>query len=398
MKVLRIVLQIALPLALLAGGYFFATWIQSLKPAPKIEPHEFAAPTVRVHEVTKQDVRIDVDTQGVVEPFRAIALAAQVGGRVLAISPALRAGGFFAADEVLVEIEATDYEFAIVQQEAAVARAELRLLQEQAEADAALRAWQELEGRAPDDPLVRRQPQIADADKALAAARAQLAKARLDRERTQLKAPFAGRVRSASVDIGQIVQPGAPLAQIYGTDYAEVRLPLPARDAAFVELPLHGADDGSAGGSGPTVELVAEFAGRAHRYPGTILRTEGEIDRRSRQLTVIARVAAPYAQDAPNGQQDRPPLAVGTFVRAVIHGRTFAGVAALPREAVSGSGEVWVVDAESKLRKRGIAVLRETEDLIYVQTGLEAGELVCTTRLEAPVDGMPVRRHTEPGR
>ncbi|MBM4059935.1 MAG: efflux RND transporter periplasmic adaptor subunit [Planctomycetes bacterium] len=394
MKHLRLLLQILLPLALLGGGFWLAKWLQSMQPAPVVEPHAFAAPTVRVHAVELAERRIDVETQGVVEPARAIALAAQVGGRVVAVSPALRAGGFFAEGEVLVEIDPADFALAIVQQEAAVARAELRVLQEQAEADAARRAWQELEGRAPGDPLVRREPQIADAEKALAAARALLDKARLDLERTKVKAPFAGRVRSASVDTGQIAQPGAPLAQLYGTEHAEVRLPLPARDAAFLDLPLHWSDAGSPA-AGPAVDLVAAFGGREHVYRGSIVRTEGEVDRRTRQLTAVARIEAPYAR---NGQQDRPPLAVGTFVRATIHGRSHDGVAALPREALAGQGEVWVVDAGSKLHRRTVDVLREVRDLVYVRGNLAAGELVCTTRLEAPVENMPVRRYAEPPR
>ena len=39
------------------------------------------------------------------------------------------------------------------------------------------------------------------------------------------------------------------------------------------------------------VTLTADFAGRVHEWKGTIVRAEGEIDRRTRQLTLIARVA-----------------------------------------------------------------------------------------------------------
>ncbi|MCA8973738.1 MAG: efflux RND transporter periplasmic adaptor subunit [Planctomycetes bacterium] len=387
MKLLRFLLQILPPLAILAFGALLFSWIVNQKTTPRIENKAFAAPRVRTHTVTLDDIRIDVHTQGTVEPFRSIDLAAQVGGRVVAVSPALRAGGFFAAGEVLVQIEATDYELAIVQHEAAVARAQLRLLQEKAEAEAAMRAWQELEGESPAEPLVTRQPQINEAEKALAAARALHARSVLDLQRTKILAPFAGRVRSAKVDVGQIVQPGSPIADIYGTDCAEVRLPLPASDAAFLDLPLHWRN-ATAGGTPPQVDLTAEFGGQPHSYRGEVLRTEGEVDRKTRQLVAIARVADPYAQSE---QLDRPPLAVGTFVQATIHGRTFAAVAVIPRSALRGRDEVWVVDAEHRLHRRRIEVMHATTDLIYVQAGLTDGEVVCTTPLDAPVDGMPVR-------
>ena len=316
MRPLRIVLQILLPVLILGGGGGLAWWIANQRPEVKVEPRSFVAPAVRVHAVTAASLRIDVATQGTVEPHRAIQLAAQVGGRAIAVAPALRAGGFFEADELLVEIDASDYRLAVTQREADVARAELRLLQERAEAVAAIRAWIELEGEPPTDPLVRREPQIEEADKMLAAARAQLERARLDLDRTRVKAPFAGRVRRANVDTGQIVLPGTTLADIYAIDQAEVRLPIPADDAAFLDLPLHWADSTSAP-TGPEVVLTATFAGRRHEYAGRIVRTDGEVDRRTQQITLIARVEAPYAR---NESGDRPPLAIGTFVEARVRG------------------------------------------------------------------------------
>ena len=270
---------------------------------------------------------------------------------------------------------------------AILTRAELRLLQERAEADAAVRAWRELEGQQPADPLVTRAPQLRDAEAALAAAKAQLDRAELDLVRTRVTAPFAGRVRGARVDRGQLVQPGQVLAQIYGIEFAEVRLPIPAADAAFLELPMHGVDAAATPATTP-VELQADFAGERHTWTGTLVRTEGEVDRRTRQLTLVARVAAPYARDAGN---TRPPLAVGMFVQARVQGRTFADVVALPRAALHGDREVWVLDAENRLQRRAVVVLRAEADRVLLRSGVRAGERICVTPLELPTDGMPVR-------
>lgn len=387
MKPFRTFLQILLPLAILAGGFLTVMLILEQRKQPVVEPTNFQGPAVRVYTATAADLRIDVDTQGTVEPFRSIDLVAQVGGRVVEVSPALRAGGFFAPGDLLIAIEAADYELAVVQQQANVARAELRLLQERAEADAAVRAWKELEGERQAEPLVARIPQIRDAEANLAGAKAQLDKARLDLGRTKITAPFAGRVRSARVDLGQTVQPGQALAQLYGTEFAEVRLPIPTQDAGFVDLPM-GFADGGAPAAGAPVEFTAEFGGARYTWAGTIVRTEGEIDRRSRQLTVVARVEAPYAR---GDQPDRPPLAVGMFVQARIQGRLFRDVVALPRAALRGRDEVWVVDAERRLVRRRVDVLRAEADRVLLRAGVARGESVCITSLETPTDGMPVR-------
>ncbi len=387
MKHVRLLLQILLPLAVLLAGGWLAWVVASRHQEPVVAPTTARGPIVRTQVAAATDLRIDVDTQGTVEPFRTVELSSQVGGRILAVSPALRAGGFFAPDEVLVEIDPADFELYVVQQEAAVARAELRVLQERAEADAAVRAWKQLEGEAAADPLVTRGPQILDAEKSLAAARAMLERSRLDLQRTKVKAPFAGRVRSAFSEVGQMVQPGQHLAIVTDVAVVEVRLPIPAADAAFLDLPMDflGKDHG---GSSAGVRLRTEFAGRACEWTGTVVRTEGEIDRRTRQLTVVARVDDPYAPSNPAG---RPPLLVGMFVQARIQGRVFSGVITLPRAALSFGDHVWIVDAEQRLRRRDVQVLREQADRIVVSSGLAAGDLVCITSLETPTDGMPVR-------
>jgi len=392
MKKLRPYLQILVPLLLLAAGILLMQRILRLAPEPAVLPTSFDSPLVRTTTVAPEDVHFDVNTQGTIEAWRAIDLAAQVGGKVVAVAPGLRAGGFFAAGELLVQIEAADYELAIVQQEGAVARAELRLLQEQAEADAAVRAWQQIEGERPAEPLVRREPQLREAAAALAASQAQLQKARLDLERTRILAPFAGRVQKANVDVGQLVQPGQPLAQIYDTSCAEVRLPLPASEAGFVDLPLHWSDRGETTPRVP-VELTTDFAGRRHRWTGYLVRTEGEIDRRTRQWMVVARIDAPYAQ---NGSADQPPLAVGAFVQARIHGRLQRGLIGIPRSALRGDDEVWLVDAEHRLRRTSVEVVRRQADRVWIGQGLKAGDRICITPPTSPTEGMPVRLLPEP--
>ena len=139
---------------------------------------------------------------------------------------------------MLVEIDPTDFRLAITQQEAAVARAELRLAQEQAEAEAALRAWRKLEGDRPAAPLVLRAPQINEARASVEAAKAMLQRAQTDLARCRVQLPFAGRVRSVHADIGQTVQRGQRLAVTMDTSELEVRLPVPLRDAGFADLPI----------------------------------------------------------------------------------------------------------------------------------------------------------------
>ncbi len=139
--------------------------------------------------------------------------------------------------------------------------------------------------------------------------------------------------------------------------------------------------------------LHAEFAGRLHSWHGNIVRTEGEIDSKSRMVTVVARVEDPYGRDAAG---ERPPLAVGLFVQAEIAGRVVSGAfvvprAALRRDPADQKDRVLVVDDDSRLRVRQVEVLRRERERVILGSGLVAGERICVSPLRAVVDGMRVR-------
>ncbi len=388
MKHLRLTLQILLPVMTIVGGSFLANWIMNNKAAPLVQAVANDGPLVRVQVATLSNEQLDVIARGSVEALRTVDLAAEVGGRIIKTHPALRAGGTFTPNDVLVEIDATDYELLITQKMAAVARAELRLMQEQAEAAAAVRAWEQIEGNAPIDRLARREPQIRDAKLAVASAQAQQKRAETDARRTRVQLPFSGRVRSVHADIGQTVQRGQRLAVALDTSELEVRLPIPLRETAFVDLPLGDRTD-----DGPKVEITADFAGAPCTWQGSIVRIEGEIDRRTRQLTAIARVTR---------TADSQPLLVGMFVEARILGREVQDVFRVPSSALHSGDHIWIVEAVEddtadnikttyRLRDRVVTVLRTERDHAILKDGLQAGEQVCLSSLQAPVDGMKVR-------
>jgi hypothetical protein len=134
------------------------------------------------------------------------------------------------------------------------------------------------------------------------------------------------------------------------------------------------------------VTLRARFAGAEHEWQGEVVRTEGELDPRTRMVTVVARVENPYARS--NG---RPPLSVGLFVEVEIQGARFENLVTLPRSALRGENRVYVVDAANQLRFRKVEVMRISQNQVYISAGLLAGERVCVSPVMASEDGMLVR-------
>jgi multidrug efflux pump subunit AcrA (membrane-fusion protein) len=189
-------------------------------------------------------------------------------------------------------------------------------------------------------------------------------------------------VRNEQVDLGQFVQRGSPVATLYATDYVEIRLPIADKQLAFLdpELVRSGV---AALHERPPVRLFASFAGRDWNWMGRLVRTEGEIDLKSRMVHVVARVENPEG----DGQA---PVPVGLFVNAEIRGQLARGVIELPRVAMRDQSRVLVIDAENRLRFREVGLLRIERDTVLVQSGLEAGERVCVSPLQTVVEGMAV--------
>lgn len=375
--------QLLLSLAVLAAGVLGALVLVVTAPeTPHVQP-EPAVPLVRTVDARARDVQLRVATHGSVEPRTESDLVPEVSGRVVWVSPALVAGGFFEEGDALLRIEAHDYEIALERARAQEARAE---------SEAALAARERTRQEALAERDVASAARLDDArnraraaEAALREARAARAQAERDLARTELRAPFAGRVRDEQVDVGQFVSRAAPVARLYAVDWAEVRLPIRDEDLAWIDVPRAGA---AGGGEGPPVVLRARYAGEMREWRGHVERSEGEIDPRSRMVHVVARIEDPYAR---RPGADHVPLPVGLFVEAEILGRLAEGVVVLPRSALRSDDRVLVVDAEDRLRFRAVTVLRRDRDEVLVRAGVADGERVCVSALEAPVDGMRVR-------
>ncbi len=230
-----------------------------------------------------------------------------------------------------------------------------------------------------------------EARASLASAQARLDEAHRNLSRTRITAPYAGRVLEQRVDFGQFVSTGTVLARIYAIDFAEIRLPLTDRQLAFVSLPELYRGEASNGQGGLKVTLRADFGGRKHSWEGLIVRSEGAIDSRSRQLFVVAQVDDPYGRTV----EDRPPLKVGLFVEAQIEGDFLRDVIVIPRTLLKENSYVLVIDDQSKLRRRPVEVLWSDTKNIVVRDGLNSGELLCMTQVPFAIEGMAVNTGQE---
>ena len=389
-------MKVLVPIAILgaAGLVVLAVWL--MQSNVDTTPPKVLARLVSVIEVQPRDIRFSVYAQGTVVPRTESDLIPQVAGEVIWVSPKLVSGGFFEEGDPLIRIDPSDHRVELEAARAVVARTKSEFARAKTEIDRQRRLA---------DQGVASQARIDDAENAFRVTEAELreetaklARAERDLERTEIRAPYQGRVRSEAVDVGQFVSRGVPIGKLYATDYAEVRLPLPDRELRYLDIPfdlsgelIPSGGDRAAASVGPSVRLRAEFAGEPRTWIGQIVRTEGEIDAKSRMVHLVARVEDPYGQ---NGTRRSAPLAVGLFVEAEIQGRWAEGVYVLPSTALrtdSGDDLVYIVDAGDRLRFRSVEVLRARRVDVIVGSGLEPGDRVCISPMAAAVNGMAVR-------
>lgn len=388
---MRRTLQFVLPVVILVFFSGMIFWIFANKEEPQTRRFAAAIPEVSVRSLEPENFQITLLSQGSVRARTASSLIPEVRGRIVRVAPNFQEGAFFEEGEVLLEIDDRDYRTELKVAQAALAQVELDYAQEKARFDQASRDWERLNPEREATQLTLREPQLRQARAAFESAQARVETAELNLERTQTRAPYAGRVLRKNVDVGQVVSTGTEMAEIYAVDIAEVRLPLTASQTSHLALPdiYRGSNPSLA--NGPKVTLRSQVSATQHSWTGRIVRSEGAVDERTRQLFVVAQIEDPYGSSVAG----RPPLKVGTFVQAEIEGVTLENVFVVPRILYRENSYVLVVDGEDYLERRAVGVVWENDENIIVGSGLRAGDLLCLTDVPYALEGLQVAKTLE---
>lgn len=381
-RIITILLPVLVLVLLIGGGALVTNF---LKPPVERAEEQPRGLSVFAEAAEETDLDLKVRAQGEVRPKRQIVVAPQIAGRISYVSPDFVDGGFIRQGQVLVRLEAADYELAVTRARSGVASAQQALARERAEADLAEQDLADL-GIEDASPLARREPQLAEAQANLDSAKALLADAQLGLNRTAVTAPFSGRVRERSADLGQFVSPGQTLGTIFATDVVEVSLPLSDEELGRTGLPLAFAE--TADNPGPRVVFTTNVAGEPREWVGRVKRTSAALNPQTRLINVIAELEDPYGI----GSDDGVPMAPGLFVDAEIDGRRMENVVRVPRSALRGVDQVFIGDGpEGKLHIRTVNVVYSTDEGAYVASGVEDGELAVVSPIQAAFDGMSIQ-------
>ena len=371
----------AIVFLLLAGAGLASYWIKQSEPTAQREAAtRRSAALVETIMVEPGTYRPTLSVLGTVTPARDIVLSPRVGGQIVAVEESFVPGGRIRAQQVLLRIDPADYEQVLVARESEVRQVQAELAIEQGRQQTARREFQLLgeDIAQADRSLVLREPQIESLNAKLRAAEAAVEQARLDLERTVVRAPFAAQILERSVDLGSEVSAGDGLARLVGTDEYWVIATVPLDKIRWIELP-----DANRPGAGATIRhRTAWRAGE--RRQGHVERLIGEVDQNTRLARVIVVVPRPL------GDGDEPALVLGTIVQVEIEARSIDHVVRLSRAYLRQDNTVWVM-RDGTLNIQTVEVVFSDAENVYVSEGLDAGDRVVTTNLATVVDGLAVR-------
>lgn len=352
--------------------------LMKTKETPEQKPEEMPIPIVDVTRVEQQTVSLNLPSYGVVTPKYKTLLVTEVQGRMLTISPQFVAGGIVKKGDQLAQIEPSDYEADLMQAEATLAQATTALNEEIARGEVAKIEFKGYDKGLPPE-LGLRIPQLKKEQANVKYAQAALARAQRNLERTIIRAPFDGIIKARNVDLGQYVTLGTNLGELYDTRIAEIRLPISNDDLAYLE---------SVDNPDTQVTLSASLAGKENTWIGNIIRSEGVIDADNRMVYLAAEIKDPYLRE--HKTQGSLPLKYGSFVNAVIKGRTVDGIVKLPRHVVRNE-HVALINNNNIVEMRHVNVVRSDLENVFIKDSLKTGERVAITHFNNMANGQLVK-------
>ena len=369
------------PLFILLGAFALSYLLWLLGQVQPDPVEEAPAPDVIVEILTPKDFQVQISSNGTTTPLTQTVLTAEVGGEVIYRSKKFSEGSSVIEGEILAKIDDTDlqlqYKNALLQ----LANAEVQYSLQLAEADVAKEAWEKIGNGVASD-LTLKKPQLKQAVALLEVAKAQVSSAEKKLNKTEIVAPYAGRIQNVNIDLGTTIIPGQPVGAIYTSSEIEITLAVKDNDLQFLSIPMDGRKlDPS---EQALVQIKSFYKGKNQTWIGRLERVDGVIDPVTRMINLIAVFKNDFIET------DKPNLPIGLFVEAQIDGIILKDIFSIPVNAISENNEVYIVNNENELVSRQLSLLKKYSDFVIVKDGLKAGERVVISKLSSASNGIKV--------
>ncbi len=219
-----------------------------------------------------------------------------------------------------------------------------------------------------------------------------VAELRLDVSKTDIRAPFNGRISKVNIERNQFAPAGSIMLEAESINRAEIPVQLTPQEF-FKLLPRNHT---KAFDKVPDIETIRRAIGisakvrlpldqdRVIEWDGQFSRTGEAMDPATGTLTFFITVDNPYGGLIPG---KRPPLATNMYVAVELSGKPLADRYVVPRSAVHGNA-IYICTKENRLEIRPVIVEVTMADLAVLAQGVEENEQVVLTDLVPAIQGM----------
>ena len=456
----RVLLRSVLSIAILGGAIGLFIFLGTPESSKRKTGRQTETPTVDTAAAEPHTQGIDFKVDGVVVPYREVVVSPEVSGRIVYKSPNCRQGRFVKKGECLFRIDPSNYQLDIQRLEAALEQAkanihecdvELQNLAEQivlAKDQVAIQQREVKRYESVNDPGVYSESEIDAARNselsarnslqqlesqhrlknanrkrlltAIQVAQAQLDRAKLDLQRTEITAPLSGVITSYNVEQDSYTQAGASAITIQDTSRLEIRCSLHMQQVGWLwQTPSvsEAISQTSPQISGP-VDASQLSSLQAYRLPdlpvtvtyqldntcwawhGSLTSYDGSsVDQNTRMMPCRVTVANPleaeaaHVCDSVSSTRTAPPtLMTGMFVEVEIHSKPSIPLLRIKEAALIPGNQVWTATGgHLKKHQVEVAQIENGEVVIYAEgANMVAGDQVVITPPALPIEGMKV--------
>ncbi len=363
-------------IVILLIGVFISKYFLTHKVKPEQKELSYKGPLVKGIKIIKKDFRVKLIETGTVEPYRKFLVVPQVSGKIVYISPNFFIGKIIKKGEPILKIEKIDYEVAyfraLKQLKDAVLNYERILEEAKISKNEIKSAKKEFKIYKPSR-LKLYIPQIESAKASVKYAQKTLELAKINLNRTIIKAPFDGFVLSKNCDYGEFLPTGKTVGAIIDISKVYVVVPLPDYELPFIDF------------NNKEVNLNINLSGNIYKFKGILLRTSNIISKTTGTIDLIIEVRNPYRV-----LKDNIKLFVGAFVEVEIFGKLLKNVAKIPSFAIHNGNEIWIYK-NGRLYVEKTKIIKRTKDYVYISEKINNGDIIITTHLPYVSNGMKVR-------
>ena len=339
--------------------------------APVLEKKEHIT-NVSIQRVQPTSTSIPINISGVVEVTDIKPISANISGNIIAISPNFRDNQYINKGEWLFKVDNSQFSAEIDQLRAQLSSAKIAYQTAKLTNDTNAAALRDFGINAK-----RSSPQMLEANTRINAIQSQINAIQQKLSKNTMYAPFSAKIIKTSLNVGDLIGNGIPIAQSILNDKVTAKLSINESDLAILEAPRFNQQN--------NVPVTIMKLGTDKSWfgiakgieKGTLLESQFN----------FLKVEISNAGSSNDGENSLSP---GESVNTTIESPVFENLFILSPELIRNGNQVWLLE-NNQLLIRDIEIIYRNKDRVYVSAGLKANDSVISSNIHLPVSGMKLR-------